>query len=180
MLRNFLFRTILAAALAAGLPTARAADDDADRRPIPTEPPKPVTGRMFLDAAGSQTSIAAFRGKVVLLNFWATWCAPCLAELPSLDRLQERLGDEGLAVVAVSEDKGAALDRARALLVRRGLDHLRFFHDDGSALVRDLGVRGLPASVIIDRDGREMARLAGAAEWDSPSMVTYFRTILAP
>ncbi len=177
MLLKILCWTMLAAGTIGFIP-AVVADDGASKL-IRTEPPQPVSERAFFDAAGGQTSIARFRGKVVLLNFWATWCAPCLAELPSLDRAQDLLREEGLAVVAVSEDRGDKIVAARELLIRRGFDNLDFHHDDKTALARDLGVPGLPTSLIIDRDGREVARLAGAAEWDSPRMLDRLRGFLA-
>jgi thiol-disulfide isomerase/thioredoxin len=107
---------------------------------------------------------------VVLLNVWATWCAPCRAEMPTLARLQERLGGEGFEVVALS------------MVVRKSFDEtgvgLPVFIDRDGAAIRALGLFGLPATLVIGPDVNELARLAGPAEWDTPQMVAIFERII--
>lgn len=116
---------------------------------------------------GAETSLAAFRGRTVLVNFWATWCAPCLKELPSLDRLQADLGGEDFVVLAVAADpKGP--EAAQAFLDRLGIETLKLSADPDLALVIATGGSAqLPLSVLYDREGREIGRLTGEADWAS-------------
>ncbi|MCH8036380.1 MAG: TlpA family protein disulfide reductase [Proteobacteria bacterium] len=107
------------------------------------------------------------KGRVVLLNFWATWCAPCIREMPSLDRLQAALEDRGLAVLAVSIDRGGT-EVIRPFAERLGLERLGLYHDAKGALFRAFGVTGLPTTFLIDRRGRIVGAYPGPAEWDEP------------
>jgi thiol-disulfide isomerase/thioredoxin len=138
--------------------------------------PQPVPDPVFADESGEPRKLEDWRGKMVLLNVWATWCAPCRAEMPTLDRLQERLGGEGFDVVALS------VDRAGAGAVRKFFDETRvklpIFIDQDGAAIRSLGLFGLPATLLIGPDGNELARLAGPAEWDTPEMVAFFEGII--
>jgi len=140
------------------------------------EEPQPLTDLVFANEAGEPRSLEDWRGKVVLLNVWATWCAPCRAEMPTLDRLQQRLGGAGFEVVALS------VDRAGAGAVRKFFDEigvkLAIFIDQDGAAIRTLGLFGLPATLLIGPDGNELARLAGPAEWDTPEMVSFFEGII--
>lgn len=119
---------------------------------------------VFADDQGHETSIAAFRGKIVLLNFWATFCAPCLEEMPALNALEERLGGEAFQVVAVNVD--ASEERARAWLRTHEIDRLSFHRDASMRSAVALGAPGMPLTLLIDRSGFEVARLVGAAAWD--------------
>ena len=157
---------------------AAAADDGGLSKMQSVVPAKPVSGKSFVDGAGGQRSIADFRGKVVLLNFWATWCAPCIKEMPSLDRLQAKMKGEGLEVVTLSQDRGKKIDKAQTFFADNGWTHLDFYLDERSMVARDMGARGLPTSVVIDRQGNEIARLTGTAEWDSPPIIAYLRKVL--
>ena len=132
--------------------------------------PAPEVG---FTAEGKPVTLADFRGRVVLVNFWATWCGPCVAEMSSLDRLQGKLGGRGFTVLAVSEDRNAAL--IPPFMARHGLTRLGRYHDPAGALSRAFGVRGLPTSVLIDRAGRALGRIEGPAEWDSPEALALMR-----
>ncbi len=131
------------------------------------DPPVPAPLETFAALDGARVRLADFKGRVVLLNFWATWCAPCILEMPSLDRLQATLGDPGLAVLAVSIDRGGA-KVIRPFAERLELEHLGLYHDDKGALFRAFGVTGLPTTFLIDRRGQIVGAYPGAAEWDGP------------
>jgi len=139
--------------------------------------PEPAPATPITTADGQETTLAAFHGQVVLLNFWATWCAPCVREMPSLDRLQAKLQGEGLAVVAVSEDF-AGLDLVRPFFERLKLEHLAIFLDSDGALGKVFGIAGLPTTLLIDREGRVVGGLEGPAEWDSSEAVALIRHYL--
>jgi thiol-disulfide isomerase/thioredoxin len=144
------------------------------------EPPPPgseaqgVAALAFADASGRERSLAEFRGKAVLLNLWATWCVPCREEMPTLDRLQARLGGNDFEVVAVSLDRGGP-ERPADFLAEIGATHLAVYLADTVAVRRAIGVFGLPATLFIDREGREVHRVVGPAEWDSPEMIATIR-----
>ena len=140
-------------------------------------PPEPAPQAGFTDGSGRSVSLGAFRGQVVLLNFWATWCAPCIREMPSLDRLQAKLKGEGLVVVAVSEDF-AGLDLVEPFFERLKLENLAIFLDSDGALSKAFGIAGLPTTLLIDREGRVVGGLEGPAEWDSGEAVALIRHYL--
>ncbi len=131
------------------------------------DPPVPAPLETFAALDGARVRLADFKGRVVVLNFWATWCAPCIREMPSLDRLQAALGDRGLAVLAVSIDRGGA-KVILPVAKRLGLEHLGLYHDDKGALFQAFGVTGLPTTFLIDRQGGTVGAYPGAAEWDGP------------
>jgi thiol-disulfide isomerase/thioredoxin len=131
----------------------------------PTEPPLPAPGTAFTDGAGREVTIADFHGRVILLNLWATWCAPCIEEMPSLDKLQAAMGSKDFTVVLVSQDRGGART-VDPFYAKLGMTALKPYLDPKSALGQAFNVRGLPTSILIDRDGNEVGRLEGAASWD--------------
>ena len=128
--------------------------------------PEPLPEITFKDGMGKDITLADFKGRTVLLNFWATWCSPCREEMPSLDRLQQALGSEKFEVVAVSLDKqGAAasqkfLDDVKAKA-------LKLYVDASAKTGTTLKLIGMPTTILINKDGVEVGRLAGPAEWDS-------------
>lgn len=145
--------------------------------------PKPVPDFAWRGADGGDTALKAYAGKTVLINFWATWCAPCITELPSLQRLQEKLGPEKsgngpIAVIALNIDRGAeGADKARAMLKRLKLDGLAFHHDSQSQAYRALGIEVMPTTIVFDKEGREAGRLRGPAEWDEPEAVKLLQAL---
>jgi thiol-disulfide isomerase/thioredoxin len=132
----------------------------------PLDAPRPAPDVTFSDADGRSTSLAAFRGKIVLVNLWATWCAPCVEEMPALDRLQAALGGDTFAVVAISSDRAGA-KAVDPFVEKVGLKALKPYLDPPGAATRAFAARGLPTSILLDRDGNELGRLEGKAAWDS-------------
>jgi thiol-disulfide isomerase/thioredoxin len=120
----------------------------------------------FQDAEGKERTLADWRGKVVLLNLWATWCLPCRKEMPSLDRLQAALGSDKFEVLALSVDR-KGLDASRKFLSETKVERLALYVDSTARATSDLRVVGLPATLLLDAQGREIGRLLGPAEWDS-------------
>lgn len=130
----------------------------------------------FADGQGRPLTLDDFRGKVVLVNLWATWCPPCIEEMPALDSLQARLGGDAFEVVAISQDRGG-VSLPKAFLEREGLDNLTLYIDPDSATTRAIAAPGLPTSILLDRQGRELARLVGPAAWDDDAMVARIREL---
>ena len=130
------------------------------------EAPVAVPDVVLLDAEDGQHSLAEYRGKWVVLNFWATWCAPCRREMPSLERLQAAMPE--IAVVPVATGRNA-VEGIRRFFAEAGVETLPILRDPKSELARAMHVMGLPVTVILDPEGREVARLIGDAEWDSDS-----------
>lgn len=136
--------------------------------------PQAVPEIRFKNDDGRPLSLADFRGKVVLLNIWATWCGPCREEMPTLDRLQAELGGPDFQVAALS------IDRAGPGVVSEfyneiGIAHLHKFIDESGKASQQLNAVGLPTTLLLDRDGREIARHVGPAEWDTSEMVAFFQ-----
>ncbi len=141
------------------------------------DPPREAPDEPFDSAGGEALTLADFRGQVVLLNFWATWCAPCVEEMPSLDRLQVALGGEGLAVVALSGDR-QGMKVVGPFYEKLGLRHLQIYLDPKNLLPRRLGIRALPTTLVLDRQGRVVAGLQGATTWDAPEVIDFLRYYL--
>jgi thiol-disulfide isomerase/thioredoxin len=170
-------RALLAAAggtLLAALP-GRQGQGSGTGRLVETTP-RPLPDLTFTDAEGRPHRLADFAGKGLVINFWATWCPPCVAEMPALDRAQAALAEEGVVVLALSSDRGGRT-QVEPFYQRLGLRHLGIWLDPRGAAQREAGVRGLPTTVIVDREGRERARLEGAAEWDTPEMLAAIRRL---
>ena len=143
----------------------------------PAAAPAALPAGAFVDEDGSRVSLGDFRGRLVLVNFWATWCGPCVREMPSLDRLQAAFGDGDFVVLGLSEDRGG-WDRIAPFRARLGLAHMRLLHDAGSRFMFASRIRGLPTTILVGRDGRELGRLAGPAEWDAPEALALIRHYL--
>ncbi|MCZ8548194.1 TlpA family protein disulfide reductase [Mesorhizobium qingshengii] len=142
------------------------------------ETPVPVPEFQFQDANRQPKTLADFRGKVVLLNIWATWCAPCRKEMPTLDRLQGKLGGSDFEVVALSVDR-AGPDVVKKFFAEIGIEHLALSVDASAKAMFAIGTIGLPTTLLIDRDGKEIGRLIGPAEWDAPDMIDFIRGRIA-
>ena len=140
--------------------------------------PKDRLETPFADADGAQATVADWEGKVVVLNFWATWCPPCLKEMPSLDRLAAERSGEDFAVLAISTDRGDAEKPAR-WFAENGIEHLAMLHDARMALAREAAILGQPTTLILDRQGREVARYQGEAEWDSADAWAVIEAVIA-
>jgi thiol-disulfide isomerase/thioredoxin len=144
---------------------------------VPAASPQPAPPVNFTDLAGKTAHLSDFAGKVVLLNLWATWCAPCRHEMPSLERLQARFGDK-LAILPVSQDLGG--DKAVAPFISKlGLAKLNVYLDPKSTVGQAFKVEGLPSSFLIDRHGRVLGRVEGEAKWDSSKMLAVIEPFLA-
>lgn len=135
------------------------------------------TGTSFLKADGSTTGLEDYRGKVVLLNLWATWCAPCLHEMPTLDRLQGAMGSDEFEVLAVSVDRGE-IGKSELFLKRTGAEHLILLVDETRKLNFDFKAYQLPTTILLDREGREIGRIAGDVVWDSPEVKAFLKAVV--
>lgn len=151
--------------------------DDAPQKFAVHPSPKPVPEIQFQDSEGKNLTLANFRGKVVLLNIWATWCLPCRREMPTLDGLQAELGGQDFQVLALSIDRDG-IEAVAKFYGEVGVKHLAIYLDSSAEAASALGAVGLPTTLLIDRDGREIGRLVGPAEWDSPDMVRFIRNYL--
>ncbi|TCZ52917.1 TlpA family protein disulfide reductase [Roseicella aquatilis] len=170
---------LLAAGTLAAAPPARQARAAGAIGKLVEGEPKPLPDFTFLDAEGKEHRAADFPGQGLLVNLWATWCAPCVEEMPALDRTQAALAAEGITVLALSSDRGGRA-AVESFYRDKGIRRLGLWLDPRGAAQRALGARGLPTTVVVDRGGRERARLEGAATWDSPEMLAAVRRLVGP
>lgn len=136
-------------------------------------PDLPIT-----DETGAEHRLAEYRGKYVVLNFWATWCAPCRSEMPTLDRLQAELGGDHLAVVPVATLRNT-VPGVQRFFAQENVAHLPIRLDPEAAMARKLGILGLPVTLILNPQGQEVARLIGEADWDSDSAKAILKAMIA-
>lgn len=175
-------RILLAACgtLAAGLigrkPRAEGLQDLADALHV-VNPPVAAPDIAFTAADGSRHHLKDFAGHGMVINLWATWCAPCVAEMPALAALSKALAPDDIAVLPLSSDHGGA-PAVEAFYQQHGISGLPVLLDPGSAAAHAFGVRGIPTSVIIDKEGRERARLEGSADWSTPSAIKAVRELV--
>lgn len=144
---------------------------------------RPVPGSLpaltFVDRAGQPATLDALRGQMVLVNLWATWCPPCVAELPSLEVLHARLRDKGFAVVAISLDKGADSSAIASFWDQRGIEQLDFYWDKDGQVPRRWTYEGIPTSYLLNRDGKVIKTYAGAFKWDEEEIFNEISAIVA-
>jgi thiol-disulfide isomerase/thioredoxin len=136
----------------------------------------PFSNVSLTDQDDNQSYLSQFRGKVVVLNVWASWCGPCVMEMPGLDHLQASFSSNDLAVVPVSIDRGGA-HQAMPYLNRMNVHAMTPYFDHSNSIGRLLGASRIPVTVIIGRDGNEIGRFIGTTEWDSEeakSLIKYF------
>jgi thiol-disulfide isomerase/thioredoxin len=141
-------------------------------------PRRALAEAAFRDADGAERRLADFAGQGLVVNLWATWCPPCVEEMPSLDRLARQVRNDGIEVLALSQDRGGT-EVVRAFYGRLGIRHLGLWLDPRGAAARAWGARGLPTTLIVDRAGREAARLEGSTGWDAAPMVARIRRLVA-
>ncbi|MCF3973017.1 TlpA disulfide reductase family protein [Paracoccus salsus] len=156
----------------------QAAKDAGMVKLVPSEDAPSLPDTSFTDPDGGAHSLADYKGKVVLLNFWATWCAPCREEMPSLDALQTELGGDEFEVVPIATGRNAPA-KIESFFEETGVSNLPVLLDPRQKLAREMGVVGLPVSVLIDRDGKEVARLLGDADWASEPAKQVIRQLTA-
>lgn len=137
-----------------------------------------VPDLVFKDSSGTDIKLSRWQGRVVLLNLWATWCAPCRKEMPTLNDVQKQLGSKDFEVVALSVDR-KGLEASSAFLKETGADSLGLYVDDTTKSLDDLQTLGLPLTVLIDRKGREIGRLLGPAEWNSAEAIALLKAAIA-
>ncbi len=166
---------LFAAALAFAGPAPAA---EPPQKFIVHDEPKALPELSFNDANGRPKSLAEFRDKIVLLNVWATWCGPCREEMPALDRLQAELGGPDFEVVALSIDQ-AGMDVVGRFFDEIAIKNLAMYIDESGSALRGLGIVGLLATLLIDREGREIGRLIGPAKWDAPEMMAFIRNYIS-
>jgi len=145
---------------------------------VPAKTPQAIPDVAFMGADGARHSLAEFKGKYVLLNLWAVWCAPCVKELPALARLKSSVPGGQMDVVAVDVARGTPND-AKVFLESHGAAKLATYIDPQLTLTRAFGAYGLPLTILIDDKGREVARAVGPAEWDAPESIDYFKALVA-
>ena len=143
----------------------------------PHASPRALEPFEFQDAGGATRTLADFRGKVVLLNVWATWCAPCRKEMPTLDHLQARLGGKTFDVVALSIDRDG-VPAVKRFFAETKVHSLAIYVDPTSGATEKLAAIGVPTTLLIDAQGREIARWTGPAEWDSDEVIAMIQRYL--
>ena len=140
---------------------------------------KPTAELPFTRVDGSIGRLSDYRGKVVILNFWATWCAPCRKEMPELSALQSTLGGNNFAVVTIATGPNPP-DKIAAFFKNMKIDNLPPHRDPRQVLAREMGVLGLPTTIVLDREGQEIARLLGDANWHSDSALAIIEALIEP
>ena len=138
-------------------------------------PPEPAPDVAFTGADGARHTLGEFHGRLVVLNLWAPWCAPCVKELPALAALQTALPPERFAVVAVDVGHRDTPALARDFLKQHGAGPLMAYTDSNAAMLRAFGAYGLPVSILIDTEGRQIGRAFGPADWSAPESVRYLK-----
>lgn len=176
-------RALLAVLLCAALPLtpgparAQLEAPQLSHRLTPLTPPVVAENFVLQDMDGKRHALEDYRGKVVLINFWATWCPPCVREMPSMERLYQALGDEPFVVLAVNQWENT--DHVFAFMGQIDVfPSFPILFDPDSAVSEAFGVKGLPTSFLLDRDGRVVYRAVGGREFDHPEILQLIRELL--
>ena len=189
-LRARLAYILVASVAAVGLPWLlyenRARDVNASASPPavldklqPTEGTPAAPAVTFYDAEGKALSLNDFRGRYVLVNLWATWCGPCINELPSLIRLQAELPQDKITVLPLDLEKHDA-GKVAEFLERTKIEGLPIYIDRDFSAMRGFAANELPLTILIDAEGKEVARAAGEQKWDHADSVAYLKAVSAP
>ncbi len=141
---------------------------------LPNPPPQPAL--VFRDGKGMDVRLSDDRGRLVLLNVWASWCPPCVREMPSLDALQAARGGDHFVVRAISLDSN--IKDAQAFYKKKNLTHLSLYQDPSMSLSAHLGSKSIPISVLYDKNGREIARITGEVNWQSREVQALLDAVL--
>ncbi len=142
-----------------------------------TDPPRPLPAAKFLTPEGTERTTADFAGKGLVINLWATWCAPCIAEMPALQAMAKALAADGVLVLPLSSDRGGA-PVVQKFYAANGIDGLPILLDPRGEAARAWSSRGLPTTILVDRQGRERARLEGGADWAAAEMLAAVRGLV--
>jgi thiol-disulfide isomerase/thioredoxin len=145
---------------------------------VPTDPPVDVPDITFLTADKAEHRLADFIGHGMVINLWATWCVPCVEEMPSLAQLSKALAPDDIAVLPLSSDRGGA-HAVEAFFQEHDISGLPVLLDPRGAAAHACHVRGIPTSLVIDKQGRERARLEGSADWSTPAAAALVRKLVA-
>ncbi len=139
--------------------------------------PKPVSKSTYTMEDGSTGSLADYRGKIAVVNFWATWCAPCRKEMPMLSELQSELGGEDFDVVTIATGRNPP-PAMKSFFDEIGVSNLPLHRDPKMQISREMGILGLPITIILNRDGQEIARMQGDAHWNSDSAKAIIKALI--
>jgi thiol-disulfide isomerase/thioredoxin len=168
-----IYRIVLYTALALGANAAVASDATLEALRVGDmkklnlhSAPKPVSDVPFLTEDGSEMDLQAYQGKTILVNFWATWCAPCRKEMPSLAALQDEFGGDDFAVVTIATGRNPP-PAMKKFFAEAGVTNLPLHRDPKQALARQMAVLGLPVTMVLNERGEEIGRLIGDADWHS-------------
>ena len=140
--------------------------------------PQPAPTTVFKDEAGNDHTLADFAGKAVVVNFWATWCAPCVKEMPTLDALQAQFGDKGIQVLAISQDREGA-QVAKPFKDKNGWNDLALYTESAGKFQKDADLNGLPTTIILNKAGQEVGRVEGEVNWTSPEVEQKLQALAA-
>jgi thiol-disulfide isomerase/thioredoxin len=183
---KFLRSLLLYTALGLGANTAFAIDTSeledlkmGDMRKLAwASPNTPISSISYYNGDGQETNLSQYQGKTLVLNLWATWCAPCRKEMPSLSELQKQLGDDTFTVVTIATMRNSPKS-IQEFFDKIDVENLSQYNDPKGALSRSMGVLGLPTTLIVSKSGHEIGRLLGDADWASPEAIELMSAIKA-
>ena len=176
-MRNLLYTCLVLAANAASAGPVDPALLTGDMGKLVVTEPRTLPSEGLVDRADVAQGLDVYKGKWVVVNFWATWCVPCRTEMPSLDRLQVAMPDVAVVTVAVGPNPLPAIDK---FLTEAGVSHVVVLRDPKAGFAHQSGVMGLPVTLVVNPDGMEVARLLGGAEWDSAGAAQVLAALMAP